>query len=304
MANRKYPAKLLLFGEYTVLVGSRALAIPVRRWSGEWKHGQNVDARLKALTDYMEKSDSCGQIDHDAFRNDVSNGLRFESSIPWGYGLGSSAALTAAIFDVYRKRQDDHSGLEVGASAMSDTSLPEIITELATIESYYHGHSSGLDPLVSYLDKPVLHENGSYHTVNLRREEGMPQIFLINSGIERSTGPLVDLFKSRLTDPDYVGEVINPLKVNVDHAIDHFLTSSWELFWDYLHLISEMQFERFQEMIPEPIEDIWQGVRQNSNISMKLCGAGGGGYFLGFARPGIDVETEIGCPVEMIRLAN
>jgi len=296
MANRKYPAKLLLFGEYTVLVGSRALAIPVPHWSGEWQLGKKVDAGLTALANYIKKSNFHDHIDLDTFRNDIASGWRFESSIPWGYGLGSSAALTAAIFDRYGVGQDGT------APAMSAASANEIIADLASIESFYHGHSSGLDPLVSYLNQPVLHENGSYHTVNLQHGNETPQIFLINSGIERFTAPLVALFKSRLSDPEHVREVINPLKINVDHAIDHFLTGSWELFWDYLQLISEMQFERFKEMMPEPIEYIWQGAKQNANISIKLCGAGGGGYFLGFARPGIDVEAELGCVVEMIEL--
>ncbi len=298
MANRKYPAKLLLFGEYTVLVGSRALAIPVPHWSGEWKSGEKVDAGLTALADYIKKSSFHDHIDLDTFRNDIADGLRFESSIPWGYGLGSSASLTAAVFDKYGVEHDGTSPSKTGVS------VNEIIKQLVSIESFYHGHSSGLDPLVSYLNRPVLHENGSYHTVDLRRDEETPQIFLINSGIERFTAPLVALFKSRLADPKHVRDVINPLKINVDHVIDHFLTGSWELFWDNMHLISEMQFERFKEMMPEPIEYIWQGVRRNSDISIKLCGAGGGGYFLGFARPGIDVESELGCAVEMIDLVN
>jgi len=287
MANRQYPAKLLLFGEYTVLVGSRALAIPVPRWSGEWMYGKKEDAGLTALSKYLNKTSLQNHLKLDAFKNDIAKGLHFESSIPWGYGLGSSAALTAAIFDVYRHQSDSFS-------------LTEMIQKFASIENFYHGHSSGLDPLVSYLNKPVLHENGTYRTVELGSGNETPQIFLINSGIERFTAPLVALFKSRLNNPDYVQQVINPLRSNVDHAIDNFLNGSWELFWNYLHVISEMQFETFKDMLPEPIEHIWSEANQHPDIRIKLCGAGGGGYFLGFARPGINVEQMIGCHVELI----
>lgn len=278
----------MLFGEYTVLVGSRALAIPATRWGGKWTQGEGMDSRLTALVEYLMKSDLAAQLSIDSLLEDIKNGLRFESTIPFGYGLGSSAALTAAIYDVYGPK-------EVGVA------LDDIITRLATIESFYHGHSSGLDPLVSYLDHPVLFENGTCHNVDLPSVDEMPQIFLINSGIERFTAPLVALFKSRLSDTDFVEDIILPLKANVDHVVEYFLNGSWELFWDCLQLISDVQYERFKEMLPEQIEHIWRGVSQNSGICLKLCGAGGGGFFLGFARPDIDVESEIGCAVELIR---
>ena len=35
------------------------------------------------------------------FRNDVNSGMYFDSSIPQGYGVGSSGALVAAIYDKY-----------------------------------------------------------------------------------------------------------------------------------------------------------------------------------------------------------
>ena len=40
-------------------------------------------------------------IDADSFRFDVSQGLKFESSIPQGFGVGSSGALCSAIFRRY-----------------------------------------------------------------------------------------------------------------------------------------------------------------------------------------------------------
>ncbi len=290
MINREYPSKLLLFGEYTVLVGSRALAIPISRWSGKWIFKKNVDASLNELVTYLQKSQYNGTVDLIAFQGDILKGLHFDSTIPRGYGLGSSAALTAAIFDNY-------------CATKNDRTLTVMIEELAAIESYYHGHSSGLDPLVSLLRKPVLHEGHAHRAVNLSSGNDMPQIFLVNSGIGRFTAPLVALFKSRLGEPDFVNEVVNPLKVNVDHAIDNFLSGSWDTFWDFLQLISEMQYAGFKEMLPEPVEHIWKSVMPRRDICLKLCGAGGGGYFLGFARPGIDVEQELGCAVEIVEVS-
>jgi mevalonate kinase len=289
MENRRYPGKLLLFGEYTVLTGGRALAIPISQWYGKWDCQEGVDSRLGPLVKYLEQSHVADVLSIDDFKKDLSKGLYFNSSIPQGFGLGSSAALTASIFNEYRKDRDN-------------LAMTEIVLELAAMESYYHGQSSGLDPLVAFLNTPVLHEGGEYKTVELNRRTEAPQIFLINSGIGRYTAPLVAHFKTMLEDADYVREVITPLSASVDHAIAYYLTGSWELFWEHLQIISEVQYTRFKEMLPEPVEVIWQKIMARGDIYLKLCGAGGGGYFLGFARPGVDVEAELGCVVDMIVL--
>jgi mevalonate kinase len=40
-------------------------------------------------------------FDIDTLENDVNVGMYFDSSIPQGYGVGSSGALVAAIYDKY-----------------------------------------------------------------------------------------------------------------------------------------------------------------------------------------------------------
>ena len=41
------------------------------------------------------------EFDLDAFSNDIEGGMYFDSSIPQGYGVGSSGALVASIYDRY-----------------------------------------------------------------------------------------------------------------------------------------------------------------------------------------------------------
>ena len=288
MTHTNYPAKLLLFGEYTVLAGSRALAVPLKRWSGHWERSHKQDHSLIELRDHILETYMAERFDADSFTQDVTRGLQFKSTIPQGFGLGSSAALTAAVYDNY-------------VSKNSDLPIEDIVRDLATIEGHYHGHSSGMDPLVSYLGKPVLREGKEYASVELP-SGSRPSVFLINSGIGRFTAPLVELFKSRLQEDDYVKEIIEPLIVHVDHAIQDFLDGSWDMFYEHLQVISQVEFERFKEMLPEPIEFIWKQVKSSPNLCLKLCGAGGGGYFLGFAKPGVDIEAELGVSAEVIEL--
>ena len=289
MPAKQYPAKILLFGEYTVLTGSRALAMPVHRWSGRWEDGGKVDERLFELSRFVKASELGSRFDAKQFNKDVSSGMYFQSTIPQGYGLGSSAALTAALYDKYIEKDPD-------------APVSKLKEDLALVEGVYHGQSSGMDPLVAYLDAPVLHERGDYFSIDVRPHADSPIVFLLNSGIGRFTGPLVSLFKSRLEDPTFVKGVVEPMIGYVDHAIDYYLSGSWDLFYDNLALISQIEFERFKEMLPEPIEAVWSRVKEHPSLVMKLCGAGGGGYFMGFAKPGTDVEKELGAVVEILDL--
>ncbi len=52
--------------------------------------------------------------------------------------------------------------------------------------------------------------------------------------------------------------------------------------------ISQFQLEYFQRMIPASIVPLWQEGLESGDFSLKLCGAGGGGFMLGLAR---DAET-------------
>jgi len=286
---KTYPAKLLLFGEYTILAGSHALAVPVHLWSGHWKRGDEPDPRLVGLGNYIAESEVADDFDLDAFSTDVEAGLHFASSIPQGFGLGSSAAITSAVYDNYFSDPDD-------------ASLGELVHKLSTIEAFYHGTSSGMDPLVSYLNAPVVLEGDRYRITEVELGPDAPVVFLINSGIGRFTAPLVNLFKSRLKEQWYFDEIVKPMIVHVDHAIETFLTGQWEVFYEHLSLISQVENERFKEMMPEQVEFIWKQAAASPNICMKLCGAGGGGFFMGFAKPGTDVEAELGVAVELVEL--
>ncbi len=95
----RFPAKLLLTGEFTVIHGGLALALPRNSSYASWnkKTGQ-VDPRLAALSDTLNSLDF---IHGDRFDQDISQGWVFESSIREGYGMGSSGALSAGLLKKY-----------------------------------------------------------------------------------------------------------------------------------------------------------------------------------------------------------
>ena len=67
-------------------------------------------------------------------------------------------------------------------------------------------------------------------------------------------------------------------------CIDSFLENKYAHFWKSLKIISQLQFTYLREFIPRSLWKSWeQGLRYNE-FYLKLCGAGGGGFMLCFAK--------------------
>ena len=103
MGNKIFFSKILLFGEYGVIKNSKALVIPYKKYFGSLKFSKTADdyqktsnASLKAFSDYLNDNKFIyNKINITKFKDDIDNGLYFESSIPESYGLGSSGAVVA-----------------------------------------------------------------------------------------------------------------------------------------------------------------------------------------------------------------
>ena len=152
--SNKFNSKVLLFGEYGIIKGSKGLAIPFKPFGGELVFGNS--SKKKSLVDfftYLKRSPILKkELDLVRLESDINAGLDFTSNIPQGFGLGSSGALCAAIFSeysvIYRRNQE------------FDSNTLSYIQEIMSImESCFHGTSSGIDPLISYLDRPLMIEN-------------------------------------------------------------------------------------------------------------------------------------------------
>ena len=122
----------------------------------KWTEEETEATRIshQSLCDYTEYlkglPEELLRLDWEALHADLDLRLYFDSSIPQGYGVGSSGALVAAFYDRYAVDK---------ISPQADL-IPEKLSRLksifAAMESYFHGKSSGLDPLNSYLSLPLL----------------------------------------------------------------------------------------------------------------------------------------------------
>lgn len=265
-----YPAKVLLLGEYTILNGSKALALPFSEFHGKWSFeddGSEVrDNSRKSLFAFLDHP-SAQNIEFARMQADMEKGLWFDSTIPQGFGVGSSGALIAAIYNCYGKA----SGI-----------LNQDKVSLARLEDYFHGSSSGLDPLVSHVNRPLLiHSFNEVEVIGSKMN--LNGFFLLNTGKPRQTGPLVSVYKEKMKDPQFKQGCADVLAKDVNLAIDAVMTNETSNLFHHLWHISKFQWDFFPEMIPTQIRGHWARGLESGDYTLKLCGAGGGGFVLGYS---------------------
>jgi len=292
-----YYGKIILFGEYGIIFDSMALTIPFSHFHGElsfnnrynkfkytdYDFAQNSNKQLESYSAYLKKIIANGNLsvdfNFDAFISDLDNGLYFESSIPQGFGLGSSGALVAALYSHYALNRIN------GGRSVSREDILQLKDIFSQMESFFHGKSSGIDPLNSYIQFPLLiNSKTNIETVGIPRNKfnGDSAIFLINTGKPGKTEPLVNLFLENCNDPNYFHVISNEFIPLNNLCIKNLIQGDIDAFFENLSNLSELQYSHFTDMIPENFLEVWQDGLNSKDYNLKLCGSGGGGYLLGF----------------------
>jgi mevalonate kinase len=282
-------SKILLFGEYGIIKNSKGLSIPYNSFKGGLKIG-NINSKivdqsnrsLQIFRDFLSNIDSSIVVfDLKKMNKDLSNGMYFDSTIPQGYGVGSSGALVAAFYDRYAINK-----FTVLENLTRDKIL-QLKSIFSSMESFFHGKSSGLDPLNSYLSLPILiHSKDQIETtgIPLQSSNGKGAVFLIDSGESSETAPMVDIFFKSMKNTNYSKVIREDFIRITDSCVDNFLAGDFKsLFFDIKNL-SKVVLENFKPMIPQNFHKIWAKGIESNDYFLKLCGSGGGGYILGFSQ--------------------
>lgn len=275
--SKSYNAKLLLFGEYTVTLGGSAVAVPLPHFSGKWQIGNYSKPYAEKLLDfagYVAAMQNRGFSEKElqAFEEMLLEGLQFKSDIPEGYGLGSSGALVAGFYDTFFTEKED-------------LTLSELKALLGRMESFFHGKSSGIDPLVGYLNQTVF-TRGEEVTVSEIDPLRNPYLsyFLIDTGIQRSTSHWVNIFRERMANDPSFHEAMRRLEKINESIIDALRKNNSKELHVNFRQISEIQYGAFFDFIPEEFREVWKKGIDTDQYLLKLCGAGGGGMLLGLTR--------------------
>lgn len=282
-------SKILLFGEYGIIKDSKGLSIPFNYFKGGLKVGDSKNENqkisnnnLKKFRDYLSKiNKDIVKFDHQKFDIDLVNGMYFDSSIPQGYGVGSSGAIVAAIYDRYALNKI--TVLE-NLTKQKILVLKNIFSEM---ESFFHGKSSGLDPLNSYLSLPILiHSKDEVETTGIPSQDsiGKGAVFLLDSGKSSDTAPMVEIFFKLMENKKYKRMINDEFIKITDSCVEDFLNANFNSLFKNIKILSQVVLKNFKPMIPKDFHNVWARGIESDEYFLKLCGSGGGGYILGFAK--------------------
>lgn len=296
-----YYGKILLFGEYGIIEDSMGLSIPYSDYNGKFliskesnpesrKSNRLLNSFYQNLVELKASNSLPCSLDLIAFEKDLKNNIYFDSSIPQGFGIGSSGAIVAATYDRYCNKNKIDSGKEI-----QNESIIKLKSIFSKLESFYHGTSSGLDPLICYLNLPILIKSKTdLGTVGIPdSNNGKGAVFLLNTGEVGNTQPLVQHFLERCKEEGFRKMLKNKFKKYNDASIDAFLKNEGKSLLKNVKSLSKVLYENFQPMIPKLYRDLWKEGIDTNSYYLKLCGSGGGGYILGFTKDFQEAQVKL-----------
>ena len=286
MKGPLFYAKILLFGEYGIIKDSKGLAIPYNAYRGALKSSQDLmgvskrsNENLHLFYEYLVSLETpLVSFNLNGFKKDLLNGMYFDSSIPQGYGVGSSGALVASIYDKYA---DDKITVLENLTREKLLKLKQIFS---LMESFFHGKSSVLDPLNSYLSLPILiNSNENIEPAGIpSQKEGKGAVFLLDSEQTGETEPMVSIFMNKMKNEGFRKMISEDFSTITDACIDDFLHGNVTSLFGNVKSLSKIVLKNFKPMIPDAFHKVWEQGIQSNAYYLKLCGSGGGGYILGF----------------------
>lgn len=288
-----FNSKLLLFGEYGLMFGAKALSVPFDRFSGfldfdsDQSH-QESSTEIRKLYEHL-KTDADSQklhfsFDLESLKKDLERGLYFNSNIPQQYGVGSSGALVAALFSRYAE-----------SSAPEAELTPELLKlDFSLLESYFHGKSSGIDPLISFLNCPLLIDSKKIiHHAKINLAETDLSFALIDTGTTGATGPLVQHFIERYNFPEFKLAFEKQLIPANNGCVDSLLNGDHQNFFLFLEQLIHFQLQHFRRMIPGNFHGIISEALIEK-VFIKLLGSGGGGFLLAISETKSGLKNWVG----------
>ncbi len=273
--RERYYSKVILFGEYSMIFDSTALMVPLKQFSAQWRFASHLlaqgsaasNASLQRFADYLSTLNIKDLFDLQRFNHELYYNLFLDSNVPSGYGLGSSGTLVAAVYDAYAKQKTDDC-----------LKLKEIFGKM---ESYFHGSSSGIDPLQCYLGKPFKITPKGVQSLSDDFLNKDIHICLIDTKIKSNTKPLVNHFKKQRNNANFLKRFQKDYVPCVSACINTMIRGENEVFFNALKQLTRGQLEFLRPMITDNTLELFT-TDYDFHFGVKISGSGGGGYVLGF----------------------
>jgi len=284
-----------MFGEYSLLHDSMALTIPFDKFSGELCYpdkkekaeghiAQSSNQGIRKFCKHIleNHTDEKFKLNVHELSEELDKGLFFKSNIPQGFGLGSSGALVAAVFLRYLDKAGDFKDELKG---ITKDQIKNLKSCLGGLEGYFHGTSSGIDPLSILINEPLLLKSDKEVVkvdIPAFKEDGKHVIFLLNTGMARNTENLVGKFNDACEEDRFKVKMEKELIEYTNGGINDFLNANTDSLYKNLENLVQFQMDEMNYLIPEEYQKIVKEGLTSKDYFIKICGSGGGGYMLGF----------------------
>ncbi|EEI23674.1 mevalonate kinase [Lentilactobacillus hilgardii] len=286
-AKAKSYAKIIWFGEHSVVYGKPAIALPL----------YNVDVHTSIKTNVTGQTINCRYFDgpisemadnlkgvsvliHELLTifnaTDLNFHLEIDSKIPSERGMGSSAATAVAIVRVFFNLFE--------APLTRDRLL-----ELAEVEEKItHGNPSGLDTATASSDTPVWfirNEINEQIDFNLSKSS----LVIADSGIKGKTGEAVSMVHDNLLDqPEFAKPLIEQL-AQIAKDARHALQISDEQRLGRLMTQSQYNLSKLG-VSTRKLDNFCRIAIQNGALGAKLTGSGLGGCMISIVENQVDAQ--------------
>jgi hydroxymethylglutaryl-CoA reductase len=260
--------KVILLGEHGVVYGGSALALPVK------------DAVHVSLTEADELSHDLPEafvacLLGELGVEDTRVRINLSSTLPFGKGLGSSAAIAVAIARAFNER--DSLGLDdEGINAVAFAS-----------EQLAHGTPSGIDNTVATFAEAMLFKKAETLQVEALRVERMPPL-LIAWGDEtgRTSDMVAGVRARRDQSPDQFAVIFEQMDDLSRRGAKQLKSGAWHELGAAMNICHGL-LNAIGVSTPG-LEHMVTLARQNGAAGAKLTGAGGGGSIVALCPDGID----------------
>ena len=295
ISNASAPGKIILFGEHAVVYGRPAIAVPiadVRARATIETAPPNSGFRIVAPDlerDYLlidaAPDDPLAKTVHITLEHLGQNhlpdaALHVSSTIPLGRGLGSGAAISAAVV---------RATVDFFGKTISTETVSNLVYE---IEKLYHGTPSGIDNTVISYEQPVYFIKG--RPVQRLRVANPFTLIIGDTGIVASTRELVGGVRQRWqVDTQRYEGYFDEVSVIVRHAkiIIEQEGMSVQALGKLMNENQEL-LENIGVSSPE-LEQLVKAALAAGAWGAKLSGAGGGGNMIALVPPNAEIVAAV-----------
>lgn len=278
-------AKAILFGEHAVVYGAPAIAVPIHELAAEARvesasEGLRIESELysgdasAAPAHLLPVVTAIRAALRYSGKSDAPIRVQILSAIPHSRGLGSSAAVAAAV----ARGVTNWAGVQLTTAGLFD-----IVQEA---ERVAHGNPSGLDARAVSSNGAIRFDFGAVSAVKI----GAPLSFVLaDSGVAGSTAEAVGAVRTRReADPEGMESLFTHLADIAEEAVDVLASGNRVKIGERMSEAHEVLHQI--GVSSDVLDSLVEAAMRGGALGAKLTGGGLGGCIIALAHSDAHAE--------------